>query len=117
VARSEARPAPSSAPEWRTAGGRPAAHRQDGPSRDVRQLLALAFSVAWIACPLIEPTPDGPEPDYQLWLLPVDLAALATIVAAVTALMPGSRHAGLLGVATGVLMAVDTWCARASGTT
>jgi hypothetical protein len=68
----------------------------------------VAFAAAWITCPIIEPYPDGPEPEYQLWLLPIDLAALATIVAAVVAVWRGSRHAGRLSVAAGVLMAVET---------
>ena len=76
--------------------------------RALRQLLAVAFAAAWITCPIIEPYPDGPEPEYQLWLLPIDLAALATIVAAVVAVWRGSRHAGRLSVAAGVLMAVET---------
>lgn len=73
-----------------------------------RRLLAIAFAAAWITCPIIEPVPDGPEPDYPLWLLPIDIAALVSIVAAVSAVWRGSRRAGTLGVTAGVLMAVET---------
>jgi len=83
-------------------------HSTPGLGRGGRQLLALAFAAAWITCPVIEPVPDGPEPDYPLWLLPVDIAALVSIVAAVVALWRGSRRAGALGVGAGVLMAVET---------
>jgi hypothetical protein len=79
-----------------------------GLGRVGRQLLAIAFAAAWITCPTIEPMPDGPEPDYQLWLLPIDIAALVSIVAAVIAVWRGSRRAGAIGVAAGVLMAVET---------
>ena len=96
---SQPAPAPSVAPP---------PHRAPGLGRVGRQLLAIAFAAAWITCPVIEPVPDGPEPDYPLWLLPVDLAALVSIVAAVVALWRGSPRAGAIGVATGVLMAVET---------
>jgi hypothetical protein len=64
--------------------------------------------VSWILCPAVEPIPDGSFAHYPLWQLPIDLAALATIVAAVTALWRGSRHSARLGTAAGVLMAVET---------
>jgi hypothetical protein len=108
-----ARPAPepaspaSVASQPERAGARPP-HRTPGLGRVGRQVLAIAFAAAWITCPVIEPVPDGPEQDYPLWLLPVDIAALVSIVAAVVALWRGSRRAGAFGVAAGVLMAVET---------
>ena len=89
--------------------------RSPGLGRVGRQLLAVTFAAAWITCPVIEPVPDGPEPDYPLWLLPVDIAALVSIVAAVVALWRASRRAGALGVGAGVLMAVETVICPGSG--
>ena len=99
-----ARPAPEPASPAVARPRRP----RPGLGRVGRQLLAIAFAAAWITCPTIEPMPDGPEPDYQLWLLPIDIAALVSIVAAVIAVWRGSRRAGAIGVAAGVLMAVET---------
>ena len=46
-------------------------------------------------------------PDYPLWQLPID-PAVASIVAAVVVLWRGGRHGARLGIAAGVLMAVET---------
>lgn len=63
--------------------------------------------MAWILCPAVEPMPAD-DVAYPVWQLLVDLAAVGTIVAAVTLLWRGSRHAPMLGIAAGVLMAVET---------
>jgi hypothetical protein len=78
------------------------------PDAPVRRVLAVLFAVACVACPVIEPEPNGPQPDPPLWMLPVDLASLALIVAACVAVWRGSRRARLLGVLAGVGMAVET---------
>ncbi|TFV50278.1 hypothetical protein [Blastococcus sp. TF02A-35] len=72
-----------------------------------QQALAVAFALAWIACPAVEPMPTG-EVHYALWQLPIDLAAVGSIVAAVVALWRGSRYAARLGLVAGALMAVMT---------
>ena len=77
------------------------------PDRTPRRTLAVALAVAWLTCPLVEPMPDE-DVHYPLWQLPVDLAAVGTIVLAVAALWRGSRHAARLVVAAGCLMAVET---------
>jgi hypothetical protein len=82
--------------------------RHDGLSADVGRLLAGAFALAWILCPTVEPMPTGDDIHYPLWQLPIDLAALGSIVIAVTALWRGSRNSARLGMAAGVLMAVET---------
>jgi hypothetical protein len=106
-------PSPSARPGAEPAVVRPGAtwserRRQHSRRESARTFLAAAFAVAWITCPLIEPTPNGPEPAYQLWLLPIHLAAVVTIVAAVAALSRGSRHAAPIGIAAGLLMCVET---------
>jgi hypothetical protein len=73
-----------------------------------RQRLAWAFAIAWILCPAIEPMPSGHLPAYPLWQLPIDLAAIGSITAAVVVLWRGGRNGARLGVAAGVLMAVET---------
>jgi hypothetical protein len=89
-------------------GTRSPAPRPDGLTRNTGRLLAAAFGIAWILCPAVEPMPSGHVPDYPLWQLPIDLAAVASIVAAVVVLWRGGRHGARLGVAAGVLMAVET---------
>jgi hypothetical protein len=99
----------SGAPAAAVARALRGAHEQRrGPGLTARHLLAVAFAVAWLACPLIEPMPAGDESAYPLWQLPIDLAAVGTIVAAVGALWRGSRLAPRLGIAAGVMMAVET---------
>jgi hypothetical protein len=71
-------------------------------------MIALAFAAAWVACVLVEPMPDGPHPDPPLWSLPLDLASLATLVAAVVSLWRGGRRGASWGIAAGTLMAVET---------
>ena len=90
--------------------------REDGLGRDAGRLLAGAFAVAWILCPAVEPMPAH-DMDYPLWQLPIDLAALATIVVAVVALWRGSRNSAWLGMAAGVLMAVETVTCTLAGHT
>jgi hypothetical protein len=82
--------------------------RQDGLTQRTGQLVAGAFALAWILCPTVEPLPDGPSPDYPIVLVPVDIAALVSIVAAVVVLWRGGRNGARLGVIAGVLMAVET---------
>ena len=86
----------------------PPGPRPDGLSRDTGRLLAASFGIAFFLAPAIEPMPAGPMPDYPLWQLPIDLAALAAIVAAVVVLWRGGRHGARLGAVTGVLMAALT---------
>jgi hypothetical protein len=99
-------PTPAHRAPWTLPAPRPA-FRRDGLSSEVGRLLAGAFALAWIVCATVEPMPTG-EIHYPLWQLPVDLAALATIVVAVRALWRGSRNSARLGMAAGVMMAVET---------
>lgn len=101
---------PWSSPEWRPAGTRPWASarvRQDGLSARTGQLLAAGFAVAWILCPVVEPMPTHEMP-WPLWQVPIDLAAFASIVAAVIVLWRGGRNGARLGAVAGILMAVET---------
>jgi hypothetical protein len=95
-------------PEGLPARSRPQAPRPDGLRRTPGRLVAAAFGIAWILCPAVEPMPSGPLPDYPLWQLPIDVAALASIAAAVVVLWRGGRNGARLGAAAGVLMAVET---------
>jgi hypothetical protein len=97
-------PAPVAATIGRRAMSRPQRRARPG----AQQLLGIAFALAWLAAPAVEPMPTDPETEYPLWQLPIDVAAVVTIVAAVAALWRGSRHAARLGIAAGVLMAVET---------
>ena len=87
---------------------RPPGPRPDGLSRNAGRRAAVAFAIAFVLCPAIEPMPSGPMPDYPLWQLPIDLAAITSIVAAVAVLWRGGRNGPRLGAAAGVLMAVET---------
>ena len=87
---------------------RPPRPRPDGLDRDTGRLIAISFGIAFVVAPLLEPMSSGPLPDYPLWQLPIDLAALAAVVAAVAVLWRGGRNGARLGAATGVLMAVLT---------
>jgi hypothetical protein len=103
--------APWSAPGWRAPDARPRTagrERSDGLSQRTGRLIAGAFAVAWILCPTIEPMPSGPMPDYPLWQLPIDLATLGSIIAAVVVLWRGGRHGSLLGFAAGAFMLLET---------
>lgn len=86
----------------------PRAPRPDGLGWDTGRLVAASFGIAFVVAPALEPIPDGPLPDYPLWQLPIDLAALAAIVAAVVVLWRGGRNGARLGAVAGVLMAVLT---------
>jgi hypothetical protein len=98
------------APEERAPQGhRAAAHvRQDGLRARTGRLIAGAFAVAWILCPTVEPLPSGPLPDYPLWQLPIDLATVGSIVAAVIVLWRGGRLGALLGAVAGAFMLLET---------
>ena len=102
--------APLQAPAWRAPDGYREAGRarQDGLSRRAGRLIAGAFAVAWILCPSVEPMPSGPMPDYPLWQLPIDLATIGSIVAAVVVLWRGGRLGARLGTLAGAFMAVET---------
>jgi hypothetical protein len=111
-------PAPrSSAPAapWAPPGRRQAV-RKDGLGRDQGRLLAGAFAVAWILCPAVEPMPAH-DVEYPLWQLPIELATLATIVAAVIALWRGHRNSAHVGMAAGVFMAIMTMVCPLAGHT
>jgi hypothetical protein len=101
-------PEPLPAPSTPLPGPAGPPHRTDGLTPGAGRAIACAFLIAWILCPAVEPMPDGSFEHYPMWQLPIDGAALATIIAAVTALWRGSRHSARLGVAAGVLMAVET---------
>jgi len=100
---------------WALPVRRPAL-RRDGLSQDAGHLIAVGYALAWILCPVVEPVPDH-DMAYPLWQLPIDLAASVTIVAAVRALWRGSRHSARLGMAAGVLMAVETVTCTIAGHT
>jgi hypothetical protein len=73
--------------------------------------------VAWILCPLVEPLPSADLP-YPLWQLPIDLATLGSMVAAVIVLWRGGRLGALLGFVAGVFMLLETaMCPIAGHTT
>ncbi|MGY1813239.1 hypothetical protein, partial [Blastococcus sp. SYSU D00820] len=90
-----------------TPGPVAAARPGHGLSRNAGRLWAAAFALAWLVCPAVEPMPHH-DAVYPLWQLPVDVAAVGTIVGAVAALWRGSRHSAPLAVAAGCLMAVET---------
>ncbi len=106
----EAGTQPWSATGWRV----PDASRGSGPRRDdglgrrTGRLIAGAFALAWILCPSIEPMPSGPMPDYPMWQLPIDLATVGSIVAAVVVLWRGGRSGPRLGLVAGAFMLLET---------
>jgi hypothetical protein len=81
--------------------------RPDGLRQETGRRLAVAFGIAFVLCPLVEPMPSG-DVHYPLWQLPIDLAAIASIAAAVAVLWRGDRNGPRWGAAAGVLMAVET---------
>ncbi len=88
-----------------------------GMGRDTGRSLAVVLAFTWLLCPAVEPLPDHEMP-YALWQLPIDLAAVASLVAAVVALWRGTRSAARLVLVAGVLMAVETVvCPLAAHTT
>ena len=91
----------------------PLAH---GLRRTEGRVLAGALALAWLLCPVIEPMPSH-DVDYPLWQLPIELAAVGSIVAAVVALWRGSRHSARLTLAAGALMAVMTMICPLAGHT
>jgi hypothetical protein len=111
------RPPARPLPEGLPAPTRPPAPRPDGLSRNTGRRVAAAFGIAWILCPVVEPMPTGHTPDYPLWQLPIDLAAVAAIIAAVVVLWRGGRQGARLGAAAGVLMAVETIICSIAGHT
>jgi hypothetical protein len=94
----------------------PRGPRPDGLDRDTGRLLAAAFGIAWLLCPTLEPMPEH-VPDYPLWQLPIDVAAVVSIVVAVVVLWRGGRNGALLGAAAGALMAVETMICPIAGHT
>jgi peptidoglycan/LPS O-acetylase OafA/YrhL len=102
-------PRPAAPPsQHQQAWTQPRAPRRDGLSRDTGRLLAVAFGTAFVLAPVVEPTPAVPMPEFPLWQLPIELAGLAAIVAAVVVLWRGGRNGARLGAAAGVLMAALT---------
>jgi hypothetical protein len=81
--------------------------RQDGLSETTGHALAVAFAIAWILCPAVEPMPTMDMP-YPLWQLPFDLGTLVSIVVAVVALWRGVRNSARLGAVAGIFMALET---------
>lgn len=82
---------------------------------NARQLLATTFLAAYLACVLVEPTPNGPEPDVQLWTVPIDIASLGVLIAAAVTLWRGKARAAVLSVVAGAGMAVETVICPLSG--
>jgi hypothetical protein len=78
-------------------------------------VIGTVYALAWIACPAIEPVPNGPEPSYELWQVPIDLLAIGSIVAACVALWVGSRWGARLGVVAGLGMIAETVTCPGSG--
>lgn len=101
--------APVAPGSW-TGPARAGTGRAPAPGRP----LAIAFAVAWLVCPVVEPLP-AEDMAYPLWQAPIDLGTVASIVLAVVALWRGSRHAPRLGVAAGVFMAVMTMICPLAG--
>ncbi len=91
-------------------------YRRDVPlTRTTRRLLAVAFAVAYMVCPSVEPDPNGPDPVMHWWHAAVDCASIAAICVAVVALWRGARRSPALGVAAGVGMVVETVLCPSSG--
>jgi hypothetical protein len=91
--------------------------RSDGLTAFAGRLIAGLFAAAWILCPLVEPLPSADLP-YPLWQLPIDLATLGSMIAAVVVLWRGGRPGALLGFAAGVFMLLETaMCPIAGHTT
>jgi hypothetical protein len=107
-------PTPQSVP-WTAATPRPAI-RGDGLSATTGQLLAVAFGIAWVLCPLVEPLPTMDMP-YPLWQLPFDVGTLVSIVVAVVALWRGARSSARLGAVAGIFMALETTICPLAGHT
>ena len=96
---------------WRPLARTP---RRSSPGPVHGRPLAVAFAVAWLLCPVVEPLPEH-EMAYPLWQLPLDLGTIGSIGLAVVALWRGSRHAPRLGIAAGVFMAVMTMVCPLAG--
>ncbi len=84
-------------------------------TRTTRRLLAVAFAVAYMVCPSVEPDPNGPDPVMHWWHAAVDCASIAAICVAVVALWRGTRRSPAFGVAAGVGMVVETVLCPSSG--
>jgi hypothetical protein len=109
AAPADPRPPARQLPEGLLVPSRPPMPRPDGLRRGVGQAVCVAFGVAWILCPAIEPPPTGHHvPEYPLWQAPIDIAAIVSIVAAIVVLWRGGRTGALLGAIAGTLMAVET---------
>ena len=111
-------PAPSGAqlPPGLPAPTPTTAARRDGLSGTTGHLLAVAFGIAWVLCPAIEPMPTMDMP-YPLWQLPFDVGTLVSIVVAVVALWRGARSSARLGAAAGIFMALETTICPLAGHT
>ncbi|MCA0143532.1 hypothetical protein [Blastococcus sp. LR1] len=92
----------------------PPAPRPSGTT--VQRSLAVAFALAWLACPLVEPMPSD-DVHYPMWQLPIELASFASAVLAVVLLWRGSRLAAPFGLVAGCLMAVMTMVCPLAGHT
>ena len=99
--------APVQTPVWQAPPVRRAAARRDGLTQTTGHALAVAFGIAWILCPAVEPLPTMDMP-YPLWQLPFDLGTLVSIVVAVVALWRGWRDSARLGALAGTFMALET---------
>jgi hypothetical protein len=90
--------------------------RHDGVSARAGHWIAGSFALAWILCPLVEPLPTG-DLRYPLWQLPIDLATLGSMVAAVVVLWRGGRRGPLLGAVAGAFMLLETAMCPVAGHT
>jgi hypothetical protein len=112
-------PAPSiplQPPVWQPPAPRGAAPRRDGLSETTGHTLAVAFAIAWILCPAVEPLPTMDMP-YPLWQLPFDVGTVVSIVVAVVALWRGARSSARLGAVAGIFMALETTICPLAGHT
>jgi len=80
-----------------------------------RQLLSVLFAAAWLTCVLVEPMPDGPEPDDGIWTTIGALGTVVSIVVAIVLLWRGHRLARPAGITAGLFMCLATAMCPLSG--
>ncbi|HVF04147.1 MAG TPA: hypothetical protein VNA20_04850 [Frankiaceae bacterium] len=80
-----------------------------------RTVLAVALGAAYVACPLVEPLPNGPQPAEPWWLTALGIASIASILAACAAVGTAHRSAGAVTVLAGLGMAAMTLSCPLSG--
>lgn len=70
--------------------------------------VALATTVAYVTCVMVEPLPDGPEPVQPWWYDAAGVASLLALVVACAALAVGARWAPVALVVNGLGMVSET---------